>query len=87
MSMPPRLAARIASAVSRAAEPLVRGGHQLVVLTSPGVRAQLKQILDAHLQGAAVMSYNELVRGLDVESMGLVQLDGEGAAELAVSAA
>lgn len=76
MSIPPQLAARVAGAVSKAAEPLVAAGHQLVVLTSPTVRAQVKQILDAHLPagGSVVLAYNEIVKGLDVESMGLIHL-------------
>ena len=75
MAMPPGLAGRVAAAVSETAEPLVAAGHQLIVLTSPRVRAQIKQILDAHVQGAVVMSYNEVIEGLDVESMGLVHFD------------
>jgi len=74
MSIPPRLANQIATAVSQTAEPLVNGGHQLIVLASPTVRAQVKQILDAHLSGVIVLAYNEVVKGLDVESLGLVQL-------------
>ena len=86
MSIPPSLANRIATAVSTTAEPLVGAGHQLVVLTSPSVRAQVKQILDAHVPGASVLAYNEIVKGLDVESMGLVQLPSQ-AKEFAHSAA
>jgi flagellar biosynthesis protein FlhA len=79
MTMPPPVARRIAGAVSRASGPLVAAGHQLVVLTSPSVRAQLKQILDAHVPNCVVLSYNEIVKGLDVESMGLVQSDDQPA--------
>jgi flagellar biosynthesis protein FlhA len=82
MSMPPAIAAGIASAVSGAAEPLVGAGHALLVLSSPSVRAQVKQILDAHVSGAVVLSYNEVVPGLDVESLGLVHSDAESAAPL-----
>ncbi len=83
MSIPPQVANRIAAAVGSMAEPLLKAGHQLVVLTAPTVRAQLKQILDPHLASAVVLSYNEVVDDLDVESMGLVQLSqpaGTGAA-------
>ncbi len=83
MSIPPQTATRIAAAVGQTAEPLVAAGHQLVILTAPTVRAQLKQILDPHLPNCAVLSYNEVVEDLDVESMGLVQLTqtvGAGAA-------
>ena len=75
MSIPPQVANRIATAVSETAQPLLGASHQLVVLTSPTVRGQLKQILEPHLPGVVVLSYNEVVKGLDVESMGLIQLE------------
>jgi flagellar biosynthesis protein FlhA len=75
VSVPPKVVNRLARAVGETAEPLVRGGHQLVVLTSPSVRAPVKQILDPQLPGIVVLAYNEIVKGLDVESMGLIQLD------------
>jgi len=74
MAMPPQVSNKIATAISNAAEPLVGAGHQIVILTSPSVRAQVKQIVDPHLPQVAVLSYNEIVKGLDVESMGLVHL-------------
>ena len=83
MSVPPQVANAIAAAVAKTAEPLLAAGHQLVVLTGPTVRAGLKQILAGLLPNAAVLSYNEVVEDLDVESMGLVQLEhsvGAGAA-------
>ena len=80
LTIPPDTARRIATAVSETARPLVDGGHQLVVLTSPSVRAQLKQILDAHVEGAVVLSYNEVDRDIDVESVGLVDLGQDAAA-------
>jgi flagellar biosynthesis protein FlhA len=90
MAIPPPLAARIARAVAKTAEPLVAAGRPLVVLTSPTVRAQIKQILDTHVLGAAVLSYNEVVKELDVESVGLVHLppdrDGQDASAAATPA-
>ncbi len=87
MSIPPMVAGQVASAVSSTAEPLVAGGRQLIVLTSPSVRAQVKQILDAHLAGSTVLSYNEVVKGLDVESLGLVQLPASESTPIGVGAA
>jgi flagellar biosynthesis protein FlhA len=87
MSIPPQVAGRIARAVSETAEPLVAGGHQLIVLASPAVRAQLKQVLDAHLASTVVLSYNEVVRELDVESLGLVDLPAEEPAPVGAGAA
>ncbi|MHC4446515.1 MAG: flagellar biosynthesis protein FlhA [Planctomycetota bacterium] len=87
MSVPPDVANRVVAAVSTSAQPLVSAGHQLVVLTSPSVRAQLKQILDAQLPNAAVLAYNEIVKGLDVESMGLVELAEDHLAPVPAGAA
>ena len=74
MSIPPQVANSITTAVGETAEPLLAAGHRLVVLTAPTVRSQLRQILVPHFPDVAVISYNEVVEGLDVESMGLVQL-------------
>lgn len=87
LSIPPAMANKIAAAVSRAAEPLVGAGHPVIVLASPSIRAQLKQILDPHIAQVAVLAYNEVVKGLDVESMGLVHLPQEEMSRIGAGAA
>jgi flagellar biosynthesis protein FlhA len=77
LAIPPGIARRLADAVAETARPLVQAGHPLVVLTSPSVRAQVKQILDAHVPGAVVLSYNEVDRDVDVDSIGLVDLPAD----------
>ncbi len=81
VNVPPALANRLAAAVSRSGETLAAAGHPVIVLTSPAVRAAVKQILDSRVSGVTVLSYNEVVDGLDVESMGLVQFEEEPANE------
>jgi flagellar biosynthesis protein FlhA len=73
-TIPPQLANRIARAVAETARPLAEVGRPVVVLASPSVRAQVRQILEPHIAGVAVLGYNEVVRGTDLESVGLVQL-------------
>ena len=73
-TIPPQLATRIARAVAESARPLADLGRPVVVLASPSVRAQVRQILEPHIAGVAVLGYNEVVRGTDLESVGLVQL-------------
>ncbi len=75
MTMPPNVANRITSAVIEQMQQLLNGGHHPLVLTSPQVRAQVRQLLDSHLPNVAVLGYNEVSKGVEVESMGLVQLD------------
>ena len=73
-SIPPQVAARIARAVGETAQPLVHAGRVPVVVTSPAVRAQVRQTLEPHIPGIVVLGYNEVAKGVDVESVGLVQL-------------
>ncbi|MEE2894453.1 MAG: flagellar biosynthesis protein FlhA [Planctomycetota bacterium] len=80
VSVPPRLAGDIARAVADAARPLAEAGRATIVVSSPTVRAPLRQILQPHLAGVVVLGYNELVDGFDVQSVGLVQLPSAPAA-------
>ena len=80
MSMPPAVANQIAIAIVRELQGLVQGGHQPVVLASPQVRGQVRDLIEPHLPNAAVLGYNEITKGVDVESVGLVQLEQEVAA-------
>jgi flagellar biosynthesis component FlhA len=59
----------------------------VVVLASPSVRAQVRQILDPQIAEVAVLGYNEVVRGTDVESVGLVQLPAGATASAVAGAA
>ncbi len=74
VSVPGALAMKIARAVSEAASPLNAAGRQLIIVASPSVRSPLRQILEPHIPGVIVLGYNEITKGLDVESVGLVQL-------------
>ncbi|MDZ4755854.1 MAG: flagellar biosynthesis protein FlhA [Phycisphaerae bacterium] len=73
-SIPAKIAARIATVVSDTAQPLLTAGRVPLVVTSPAVRAQVRQILEPHIPGVVVLGYNEIMKGMDVESVGLVQM-------------
>ncbi len=72
VSMPARVSAQIAGAVAAELEKVTAGGHHAVVVASPQVRGVVRQILEAHVPLAAVLGYNEIIPGLEVESLGLV---------------
>jgi flagellar biosynthesis protein FlhA len=74
VSVPARLAGDVVRAVGEAARPLSDAGRPVIVVSSPTVRAPLRQILQPHLAGVVVLGYNELADGFDVQSVGLVQL-------------
>lgn len=75
MTMPPAVANRITSAIIEQMNRLVQAGHHPIVLASPQVRAQVRRLLEPHLPNASVLGYNEISKGVEVESLGLVQLD------------
>ncbi len=77
VSIPPVVANRITAALLREVQRLIQAGHAPVVLASPQVRAQVRRLLEPHLPGAAVLGYNEVSKGVDVESLGLVQAEDE----------
>lgn len=72
VTMPPRSANELAGRVLEALAPLTAAGHAAVVLASPGVRGVMHQILEPHVPSIAVLGYNEIVQGIEVESMGYV---------------
>lgn len=87
MSVPPVVAAKITTALIGELQRLIQAGHQPVVLASPQVRAPVRRLLEPHLPSAAVLGYNEVSKGVEVESLGLVQLDEESSGRPAGSMA
>ena len=75
MIMPPAIANRITAAILREIQRLTSAGHAPVVLASPQVRAQVRRLLEPHLPTAAVLGYNEVSKGVEVESLGLVSIE------------
>ena len=75
MTMPPAVANRITTAIVQEIQALVAVGRQPVVLASPQVRAQVRRLIEPHLPNVAVLGYNEVSKGVEVESLGLVQSD------------
>ena len=75
MTMPPTVANRITTKVLEQLQNVIAAGHHPVVLASPQVRAQVRQLLEPHLPNVAVLGYNEVSKGVEVESLGLVSID------------
>ncbi len=77
--MNPSQVADFSEWVIAAAETIVHAGHRIVLLTSPNVRAQARQVLEPHIPGIVVLAYNEIERGVDVESIGLAHMETSSA--------
>ena len=72
LTIPPKVANQITTAILTELQKLIGAGHHPLVLASPQVRAQVRQLLEAHLTNVAVLGYNEVSKGVEVESVGLV---------------
>ena len=72
LNMPAGVASMLAGRVREALRPVVDAGHPPIIIASPQVRAPVRQVLEPFIPGAIVLGYNEIVAGIDVESMGLV---------------
>ncbi|MEO1511446.1 MAG: FHIPEP family type III secretion protein, partial [Planctomycetota bacterium] len=72
VNMPARVASELSARVIETLRPVTDAGHPPVVIASPQVRAVVKQMLEPHLPGAAVLGYNEVVSEMEVRALGLV---------------
>jgi flagellar biosynthesis protein FlhA len=79
LTLPPALQTKIVDAVRVQVEqttPLTRG-RPPVLLCPPQVRPWVRKMIEGQLPMVSVLSYNEVVRGFEVESHGMVELQDE----------
>jgi flagellar biosynthesis protein FlhA len=70
--MAPQAVEHTCRLIAKDVEKLVKGNHPPVVLVSPQIRAALKQMTHTHLPQLVVLSYNEITRDTQIESLALV---------------
>lgn len=80
LTMPGHVAAQVAEKIMLGLQRVTAAGHQPVVLASPQVRAIVRQIIEPHAPAAAVLGYNEVASGVDVESLALIGPPGQNQA-------
>jgi flagellar biosynthesis protein FlhA len=76
LTLPPQMARQITENVAAAVAKLMQQGFHGVVLCSPQVRAHVRKLIESSLPAVAVLSYNEITRGMNVESVGIVGVTG-----------
>ncbi len=76
LTLPPQLARQVTESVANNVNKLMQLGFGGVVLCSPQVRAFVRKLIEPSLPAVAVMSYNEVVKGTNVESVGIVGVNG-----------
>ncbi len=75
LRLSPEIVARIVQAISKNLEKLVGAGHPPIVLSAPQVRLQVRRMLETAVPGVVVLSYNEVAKGVVVESMGVARIE------------
>ncbi len=74
LTLPPALANRVISAIRAELEnaAVKAGGRYPVILASPQVRQWVRRLIETALPTTAVLGYNEVVRGVNVRTHGMV---------------
>jgi flagellar biosynthesis protein FlhA len=72
LGLSPAAISRIGERISREIGKLAAAGRSPVILCSPTVRSAVKKVVDAIQAGVAVLSYNEILRDVKVEAVGMV---------------
>jgi flagellar biosynthesis protein FlhA len=76
ISLPPDTQNRLVAAIRERIEHAGphSGGHPVAVLCSPQVRMWVRRLIEHSMSHVPVLAYNEIVRGIEVQSLGLVVL-------------
>ncbi len=77
LNMPARIAREIATKVAEGLGSVGARGGLPVVIASPQVRNAVWQIVEPHVPVVAVLGYNEVVAGINVESVALIAPIGQ----------
>ena len=74
--LPPDVSGRLLEAVAQRIDAMVANNQQPVVLTAPNIRPAFRRLTEATFPSMAVLSYNEIVPGVEVFSVGMVAFEG-----------
>jgi flagellar biosynthesis protein FlhA len=80
LSLPPETQNRLVKAIQGRAEQAMggAGGSVVAVLCSPQIRMWIRRLIEPAMPHVPVLAFNEIVRGIEVRSLGLVVLsDGD----------
>ncbi len=75
LTLPPAMAAKVTTAVSKKLQKLLDVGAHPVVLCSPQIRASMRKLLLPSIPNIVVLAYNEIVQGIQIESVGMVVIE------------
>ena len=76
LSLPPETQGRLVAAIRARVDQATgqASGSTVAVLCSPQVRMWVRRLIEQSMPHVPVLAYNEIVRGMEVQSLGLVVL-------------
>lgn len=74
VALDPEATQRLYRSVNEAVNQLLQSGRQPILLTAPGVRPYVRQLIERILPDVPVLSYAELEPNVEVRSVGVVKL-------------
>ncbi len=75
MTLPPAVAAQVTEAISTQLTKLTELGGAPIVLCSPQIRLSLRRLLTPSIPGIVILAFNEIVKGVEIESIGLAGIN------------
>jgi flagellar biosynthesis protein FlhA len=74
LAISPGDVARILDATGEIVETVKTAGDLPIVLCSPTIRSQLKKLTENNYRDLVVLSYNEIISGIEIRSLGMITL-------------
>ncbi|MDR3288289.1 MAG: flagellar biosynthesis protein FlhA [Peptococcaceae bacterium] len=75
VNLDPNLIQRLVKNISKETEKMMLNGYVPVMVCAPMVRINLKKMTERQLPQLVVLSYNELIQGIEVQAVGMVNAD------------
>jgi flagellar biosynthesis protein FlhA len=75
LNLSPTDAGRVVDAVGRSVEELKMMGELPVAVVSPIIRLQVRRLIEGTYPEVVVLSYNEIVNGLELQSLGMISFE------------
>ncbi len=78
INIEPGIMQKLLKNIAKQVERTVLNGYNPVIICAPVVRINLKRMTERQIPQLIVLSYNELLQGIEVQALGMVVLDNEG---------
>ena len=77
--LPPDLTNRFFEQLAKEIDSMVSNGRQPLLLVSPNIRLALRRLTEATFPNLVILSYNEIIPGVEVFSVGMLSMSDDNA--------